>query len=361
MNTNNKDHVQLPRIDCVIIGVNTAATLASCINSIKQSDYPQERLTIIYVDGGSCDNSIAIAESLPYIQVISLGLKHPTPGLGRNAGWRNSSAPFVQFLDSDTILDPDWLRKGVEAFQTDIAAVMGYRLEIDRAGSVFNWIASLEWNSLPGDAESFGGDVMVKRHILQETNGYDEILVGGEDPELSRRIRLKGWRIRQLGANMTYHDLAMTRISQYFKRAYRSGYGFAAVIDRFSNSSCSFWKKDFRRILVRGGGFLGLSIAALAGTLFFSSSSYGIVTNLIIFLTGLLLLLFPRLFRVRYFQEDKNISYEQAKVYAWHCSLVVIPDLLGVMRYYWGKFCNRPLLNHTKKTTITHIGRSLVV
>ncbi len=349
MNTNNKNSYQLPRIDCVIIGVNAAASLAMCINSIKQSDYPQDRLTIIYVDGGSSDDSIAIAESLQGVQVISLNLQHPTPGLGRNAGWINSSAPFVQFLDSDTILDPSWLRSGVKAFQDDIAAVMGYRQEIDRARSVFNWIASLEWNSQPGDAESFGGDVMIKRHFLEETGGYDEILVGGEDPELSRRIRLKGWRIRQLGVNMTYHDLAMTRISQYFKRAYRSGYGFAAVIDRFSSTSCSFWKKEFRRIVVRGGGFFGFSIAAFAGTLFSSFIPQAILTNLILFLTGLLLLFFPRLFRVRYFQEDKNISYEQAKVYAWHCSLVVIPDLLGVMRYYWGKSCNCPLLNNPKK------------
>jgi len=66
-------------------------------------------------------------------------------------------------------------------------------------------------------------------------------------------------------------------------------------------------------------------------------------------LIGLLLLLFPRLFRVKYFRDDKKISYEQARVYAWHCSLVVIPDFLGVVRYYFGKICHRPLLNRPPK------------
>jgi len=344
-----KQDEHLPRIDCVVIGVNAAKTLKPCLKSIKNCNYPQDLITIIYVDGGSHDNSIAIAESLPDIQVIGLNLKHPTPGLGRNAGWRISSAPFVQFLDSDTLLDPDWLMTGVKAFQSDIAAVMGYRLEMDQTRSVFNWIANLEWNSKPGDTESFGGDVIVRREILEETDGYDEVLVGGEDPELSRRIRLKGWRIRQMDANMTYHDLAMTRIKQYWQRAYRSGYGFAAVIDRFSHTPTPFWKKEFRRILVRGGGFLSLTSIALICALIKPFPPYGAMVALGLLLIGLLLLLFPRLFRVKYFRDDKKISYEQARVYAWHCSLVVIPDFLGVVRYYFGKICHRPLLNRPPK------------
>ena len=155
---------------------------------------------------------ISIAESLAGVQIIRLNLPHPTPGLGRNSGWSNNSAPFVQFLDSDTLLDPYWLQTGIMAFEQDIAAVMGNRLETNTTGSVFNWIANLEWNGRPGDAESFGGDVMIRRTALEETGGYDEVLVGGEDPELSRRIRLNGWRIRQMDANMTYHDLAMTTV-----------------------------------------------------------------------------------------------------------------------------------------------------
>jgi cellulose synthase/poly-beta-1,6-N-acetylglucosamine synthase-like glycosyltransferase len=345
---------RLPAIDCVVIGVNAAATLERCLASIFKSDYPDNLLKVIYVDGGSHDSSIAIAKQIPAVHIIALHPEYPTPGLGRNGGWKAGDAPFVQFLDSDTILDPSWLRKGVAALEDDIAAVKGNRLEIHPEHSVFNWIGSLEWNGEPGESESFGGDVLVRRQALEESRGYDEELVGGEDPELSRRIRFAGWRILHLDTDMTRHDLAMTTIRQYWKRAYRSGYAFAAVIDRFADTPAPFWKKELRRIIVRGGGFV---ICTLLGLICSGVSLFwlGALPPALIFMClGLLLLFFPRIFRVKYFQEDKKISHDQAKVYAWHCSLVVVPDIFGVCRFHLGKLLNRPLRN--KRSSLATAG-----
>lgn len=340
---------KLPAIDCVVIGVNAAATLKRCLTSIAAADYPEELLNIIYVDGGSHDTSINIAKEIGNVTVIALQPEYPTPGLGRNAGWRAGCADFVQFLDSDTILDKGWLQKAVAAMKDDVAAVKGNREEIHPDHSVFNWIGSLEWNGTPGEAESFGGDVLIRREALEESDGYDEELVGGEDPELSRRIRLRGWRILQLDEKMTLHDLAMTSISQYWKRAYRSGYAFAAVIDRFAGSPVPFWQKEFRRITVRGGGFVGCSLLGVICLIVSFFWLGALPPALIIFGMGLLLLFFPRIFRVNSFRVDKKITRSQAKVYAWHCSFVVVPDIFGVCRFYLGKILGKPLRNKRNK------------
>jgi cellulose synthase/poly-beta-1,6-N-acetylglucosamine synthase-like glycosyltransferase len=340
---------QLPEIDCVVIGVNAEATLYRCLNSILECSYPRQFLNIIYVDGGSHDGSISIAESLPGVHTVRLNLDFPSPGLGRNAGWKAGSAELVQFLDSDTVLDKDWLRTAVTAFEPDIAAVAGYREEMHPEHSVYNWIGSLEWNGKPGDADSFGGDVMIRRQVLEDSGGYDEQLVGGEDPELSLRIRSAGWRLKQLDSNMTLHDLAMTRFSQYWKRAYRSGYGFAAVIDKYSSTGMPFWQKEFHRIVVRGGGFWVLSLLSVLLILLFPVKLQIVSAAVIFESAALFLLLYPRFFRVSYFMRDKQLERKQARVYAWHCSLVVLPDILGVARFYLGKFCNRPLRNRRKK------------
>lgn len=340
---------QLPEIDCVVIGVNAQATLHRCLMSIIECDYPQDLLHVIYVDGGSFDNSVKIAEALPNIKTIKLNPEHPTPGLGRNAGWLAGDAPLVQFLDSDTMVDKNWFRNAVTEITPDVAAVNGNRIEMHPEQSVYNWLAALEWNGEPGDAQSFGGDVLVRREVLQETRGYDEEFVGGEDPELSLRIRLAGWRIRQLDVNMTRHDLAMTRVSQYWKRAYRSGYAFAAVRDRHSDKDISFWRSEFRRIVVRGGGFLSLSVLALLVAMVIPLTTYKLSLALALQALALLLLLYPRLFRVQNFMQDKRLNRSQARVYAWHCSLVVLPDILGVARFYLGKLLNRPLRNRRRK------------
>jgi len=340
---------KLPCIDCVVIGVNAEATLYRCLNSILECSYPQRHLNIIYVDGGSHDGSIRIAESLPGVHTVRLNPDFPSPGLGRNAGWKAGSAEFVQFLDSDTVLDRDWLRTAVAEFEPAIAAVAGYREEMHPEHSVYNWIGSLEWNGTPGDADSFGGDVMIRRQVLEDSGGYDEQLVGGEDPELSLRIRSAGWRLKQLDSSMTLHDLAMTSFSQYWKRAYRSGYGFAAVIDKRSNTDIPFWQKEFRRIIVRGGGFLVLSLLSVSLILLFPVKLQIVSAAALIEAAALFLLLYPRLFRVNYFMRDKQLERKQARVYSWHCSLVVLPDMLGVARFYLGQLCNRPLRNRRKK------------
>ncbi len=151
---------------------------------------------------------------------------------------------------------------------------------------------------------------------------------------------------------MTLHDIAMFRISQYWRRAFRSGYAFAAVRDRFKKTS-SFWVQEFRRIVIRGGGFLFLtSLSVLALTLLPKCWQFSL---LIIgtFLVGQLLLIFPRLFRVSYFQSEKDLTRAQAKIYAWHCSLVVVPDFFGVLRYTFGKIFSQPLRNKIRTIGVT--------
>lgn len=336
---------RLPDIDCVLIGVNCAKTLGRCIESILASDYPQERLHICYVDGGSSDDSIATARRYAGVSVVALNPEFPTPGLQRNHGWKSGNAPFVQFLDSDTILDPRWLRKAIDAMQeSSTGAVNGFRREMHPESTVYNWIGDIEWNGRPGESDCFGGDVLVRRSALDATGGYDETLVGGEDPELSRRIIRAGWRIYRLDALMTRHDLAMTTVNQYLRRAFRSGYGFAAVRSREAKAGSSFWGYDARKITIKAGGFLFL----LALGLTLMTASYAMILNLAGMLfsaAGLAMLFSPRLFRIEKFMREYELNRKDAKRYAVHCSIVVIPQFAGMVRFYVGNLFNRPLRN----------------
>ena len=329
-----------PDIDCVIIGVNAAVTLEKCIQSVINSEY-DGTVNVFYVDGGSVDNSVELAQSINEVQVIKLDTDFPTPGMGRNKGWIKGTAPYVQFLDSDTILDKDWFCYALKAIVAPkTGAVCGIRKELHPEKSVYNWIADLEWNEPPGSCEMFGGDVLIRREALEVTGGYDETLVAGEDPELSQRVQMKGYDIVQLDAPMTLHDLGMTKMSQYLKRGFRTGYGFAAVGTRAERIE-GFWQTELKRILIRGGGAMALAAIGCLGLLnpwFFAAWPFAV-----------LLLLRPRLLRVSYFQDSKGLSRTDARRYAWHCSLVVIPEFFGVLRYAVGKLFGRPLRNQRRK------------
>jgi GT2 family glycosyltransferase len=340
-----------PDIDCILIGVNCAKTLGRCIESIRAAGYPRENINICYVDGGSSDTSIEVARQYEGIRVIAINPEYPSPGIGRNTGWKAGSSPLVQFLDSDTVVDPLWFARAVKALNRDgVGAVLGMRQEMHPERSVYNWIGNLEWNGPAGESDCFGGDVLIRREALEATGGYDEELVGGEDPELSRRIIRAGWSIVRIDAPMTSHDLAMTKISQYLRRAYRSGYAFGAVRSREASAGSDFWQYEYRKITIKGGGFSAALIISIP--LFSSGIPAAAGAALLMLTTGTMLLLMPRILRVEKFMREQRINRKEARRYAWHCSLVVLPQLAGILRLHFGRIFGTPLRNrHNRLAT----------
>lgn len=323
----------LPHIAVVIIGVNVRNYIGDCIRSVRAADYPQDLISIIYVDGGSRDGSPAAALEAGDIKLIELNDTHPTPGRGRNAGWKASSAPLVQFLDADTIVHPTWFKSAVIALDGHFAAVCGRRKERFPKKNIFHRLTDMEWRYEFGPCRYFGGDVLVMREALEKTNGFDESLVAGEDPDLSYRIRHKGYRILRLDAPMTSHDINMSSLKQYWKRAYRSGYAYAQIGMRYMRWLEKMWFRELIRIV--GNVSLQLSILILGSAIGYFKPALAIAV--LIFLRP-----FFRLAKIRAaFGESFLISL----VYAMHSAVVIYPQFCGVMRYLLGRIVGRPLKN----------------
>lgn len=329
---------EMHEVDVVIIGVNSRKTLEKCIESIYKTEYDIEKINIIYSDGGSTDNSLEIASKYEKVKVLNLNLASPTPGKQRNEGWKAGVAPFVQFIDSDTILDSNWIAEAVKTLtEKNVDAVCGNRNEMHPEESVFNWLGNLEWNPAYGVVDAFGGDVMIKRSVLEKTDGYNPELVAGEDPELAYRIRKEGFTILRLDTPMTLHDLGMKHIKQYWKRAFRTGYAYIEVF----LMNREMWSADVKRICVRGSAFILSGISLLL--------SLQNPTYLISFILFLAIAFRPRLLLVNYFMTNMKLNRDEAKKYAWHTSLVVLPQYIGIIRFLIGKFFNKPLKNKIKK------------
>ena len=71
----------------------------------------------------------------------------------------------------------------------------------------------------PARSKYCGGDVLIRAEAFRQIGGYNPTLIAGEDPELSVRLRQHGWTILRIDAEMTLHDMAMTRFGQWWKRA----------------------------------------------------------------------------------------------------------------------------------------------
>ena len=213
-------------IGAVAIGRNEGERLRLCLQSLSG-----KVRQIVYVDSGSVDESVDLAHSLG-ADVVELDLSEPfTAARARNAGLMRliEAAPdleFVQFVDGDCELHESWLPTAAAFLQANegVAVTCGRRRERHPEASPFNRLCDIEWDTPIGEADSCGGDALIRVTPLRSVGGYSEELIAGEEPDLCFRLRQRGWKVVRLDAEMTLHDASMHRVSQWWKRAKRSGY-----------------------------------------------------------------------------------------------------------------------------------------
>lgn len=249
----------------VVIGRNEGERLRDCLQSLPPS------YTMIYVDSGSRDSSTTIARGLG-AEVVELDPQMPfTAARARNEGFKrlqeiSSNCKFVQFIDGDCVLDSGWVDRAVEYLDShgNIGAVFGRRRERFPGRSVYNQLCDWEWEQgTIGEAAAFGGDVVIRAEALLLVGGYRDDLIAGEDPELSLRLRMAGWLIWRLDADMTMHDAALTRFTQWWRRISRSGYAFAQGADLHGATSDRYRIWESRRAWFWGFGLPLIGVTAI--------------------------------------------------------------------------------------------------
>ena len=254
-------------VGVIAIGRNEGERLRRCLASVLGRGLP-----VVYVDSASTDGSADSARAMG-AEVVDLDMSLPfSAARARNEGFDRllRVAPdlrYVQFVDGDCEVVAGWLdraRRELDA-RADVAVVCGRRRERFPEASVYNRLADVEWDTPVGEAESCGGDAMMRVDAFRAAGGYDPSVVAGEEPELCQRLREKGWKILRIDAEMTLHDSAMLHFSQWWKRAVRSGYGAADVATRFGHrglfvgmvASARRWSIDWALLVV---GILALCV-----------------------------------------------------------------------------------------------------
>ena len=219
----------ISNVGVVAIGRNEGERLDKCLQSINRIGAP-----VVYVDSGSKDGSAAKAR-LAGVDVIELDTKIPfTAARARNEGFERirqlePGLQYIQFVDGDCELVAGWIEKAIAFFDThrDVAVVCGRCRECNPAQSIYNMLCDIEWDTPIGEAKACGGNALVRAYAFEQVGGFRTNVIAAEDTELCLRLRAVGWRIWRLDAEMTVHDAAMTRFTQWWRRTVRAGYAFA--------------------------------------------------------------------------------------------------------------------------------------
>ncbi len=221
----------MPKVGAVVIGRNEGERLRRCLATV------QEQVDdVVYVDSGSSDGSVAYARSLGIV-VVELDRSTPfSAARARNEGAEalksGATRPdYLQFVDGDCQLTPGWIeiaKSHLEA-RPELGIVAGWRAEVNPEGSVYNAMCDFEWHRPAGPAEVCDGTMMVRADAFYRQGGFNPKIIAAEDDEFCLRIRESGLGIERLPVEMCLHDVAMTRFSEWWRRAVRAGHGFAEV------------------------------------------------------------------------------------------------------------------------------------
>ena len=322
------------RVGVVAIGRNEGERLISCLASARAG-----ATHVVYVDSGSTDASVKVARELG-ANVVELDMSIPfTAARARNAGFErllsiDPSIELVQFVDGDCEIVDGWLARASSELlaKPQAAVVCGRRRERFPAASRYNRLCDIEWNTPIGTAKACGGDAMMRASAFRDVSGYDASVIAGEEPEMCVRLRAAGWTIERIDAEMTLHDAAMFHFAQWWKRSLRAGHAYAEGFAMHGAPPERHRAKEHRSIL-----FWGLGIPLIA---FAAQIALSIVAPRFVWVGLIPLLAYPLLFAKIAMRRRRDLG-TRAMLYAASVVIGKFPQMLGVLKYWSGRFSGK--------------------
>jgi cellulose synthase/poly-beta-1,6-N-acetylglucosamine synthase-like glycosyltransferase len=310
-------------VSIVIPVKNEERVLGRCLESIRNLDYPTDRLEVIIADSLSTDSSLQVAArygakvvSNPKQTVVS----------GRNRGLQAAAGEFVAFTDADCEVSPGWLKTGLEVFELDgVAGVGGVTLFPDDATAfqkavnvlflLAGFIGSTSHRqsvrSVRYVSDIPGCNSIYRRSALEKVMPLDEGFLTGEDAWLNWLLRRQGSRQAVSDNMILWHHRRSTPRS-FFRQMYRFAIGRLQV------------GKRERSLLKPIHVLAGFSLPLLVGAVILAlASGYsGIVIGLmLVACAGLLLLGLV-----------KTSSFQAACYVPIVCMIFLVAWSLGFMR-----------------------------
>jgi glycosyltransferase involved in cell wall biosynthesis len=208
--------------------------LKRCLAALaKQTLHPDE-YEIIVVDDGSKDGTTQAISRYAQFMISNLrvikGYGHG-PATARNLGWRAAQSPLILFTDDDCVPSLNWAQSLVEFLELN-PHFAGAGGEIKRLNDSIasRYTDDIGCMNHPGDPYDVlylvSANASYRRSVLEQIHGFNESFpcAGGEDPELSFRVRSQGLHLARVKNALLLHSHPSSALSVY-RMHFRYGRG----------------------------------------------------------------------------------------------------------------------------------------
>ncbi len=220
-----KDILTFPKASVLIVNLNGEKYLKECLNSLKDLNYPQDKLEVIVVDNGSTDRSLVlIKQNYPNVKIIensrNIGFAY-----ANNQAAKAAEGEYIAFLNNDTRVDKNWLiellrpiykDKEIVASGSKVLSIDGKKIDfiggmINFEGKGFQIDYGTPVENDNHDRYMFlpfvnGGSMMINRKVFLDAGGFDQdFFAYYEDVDLGWRLWVLGYKVVFAPQSIVYH------------------------------------------------------------------------------------------------------------------------------------------------------------
>jgi glycosyltransferase involved in cell wall biosynthesis len=175
--------MKYPLVSVIVTTKNNQTTLDACLRTIVTQTY--SNIELIVVDNSSTDDTELIAER--YAQAVFT--KGPERSAQRNYGVEKASGAYVLIIDSDMELGESVVTSCIAAVSQNINSQAVIIPEESFGVGFWAQCKKLERSFYVG-VDAIEAARFFEKRTYRHVGGYDETMTGGEDWDLTRRMRM---------------------------------------------------------------------------------------------------------------------------------------------------------------------------
>ena len=239
-NPKQKENNKTPKVSIIIPTYNRCDRLGKALLSLNELDYDKNKLEVIVVNDGSKDNTEKVVKETS--KKLSYKLKYfyqknKKLSAARNLAINNSSGEIIVSVDDDMLFPKEWLKKLIKPLEKrDFGAVGGPSICPSFATTFQRSVDHCMTTSFVGTGgmigttkKSFvkywprGGNMAIKKDVLDEVGLFDEKFIPSEEIDLDRRIEKAGYKLGLVKDAIVWH-LPRTSLKGFLKQIFSRGF-----------------------------------------------------------------------------------------------------------------------------------------
>lgn len=227
---------QKPMVTVIVPAYNEGTTIFKTLESVRDIDYPKEKLEAIIINDGSTDNTKQqIKKFIKQNKLKNFKLmSHSNIGKGAsmNKALRIAKGEFFTCLDADSFVDPKTLKKMLSFYYRENDPQLAIVTPAMKVYSPKNILQKIQWieylvmifvGRLTSHLDSLyvapGPFSLYRTDVVREVGGFDEKILT-EDQEIAYRMQEKHYRIKQCFDGYVY-TVSPDKLVPFYKQRRR--------------------------------------------------------------------------------------------------------------------------------------------